>query len=364
MYVATAPNETRTRGAGPDPYPRKDGKDPATKPTEYQAEADPSNKVGAIPNQAAQAIRAPDDDQQSMSVYWSAKSSLRKLSFSSSLRRFSHSSSRLSDSSGRPSVEGATWSQSLNRTMNSGFGPAGAPRSIGNKGVREGREKGGFLPRLLGVGRTGKKPAVVPDGLIDAAKKPSEPAARPEQTEHVPAEELQVEDREEYEAEKSAILARHQRELQDQSADFSRRAEGLRVRHGKELNNKWNTLGSLGDNGQKRERLIGIHSLENEVQIKEFRDERDGLSAKYDGELAALNRKWKVIPSMIPTIVEDSDDTAFRNDAYGEENEGEKLTVETSETSVVVEAEAESVDIVGGVEPQASTSSNPQTHNA
>lgn len=62
-------------------------------------------------------------------------------------------------------------------------------------------------------------------------------------------------------------------------------------------------------------------------------------------------------------LKENSDDTAFRNDAHGEESAGEKLTVEISETSVVMEAEAESVDIGGEVELQASTSSNPQTHN-
>ena len=40
-------------------------------------------------------------------------------------------------------------------------------RRIGNnKGVREGREKGGFLPRIKGVGRTGKGPAAIPKAML------------------------------------------------------------------------------------------------------------------------------------------------------------------------------------------------------
>lgn len=76
-------------------------------------------------------VQPVEDDQGSVSIYYSAKSSLR---------RFSFSSGRHTDSSGRPSIEGATWSQSFSRTMNSGFGPGGEPRSDGFKGVREGRK--------------------------------------------------------------------------------------------------------------------------------------------------------------------------------------------------------------------------------
>ena len=70
-------------------------------------------------------------------------------------------------SSGKQSQNGATWRQAFNLTMNSGFGP-GAPRGGKYVGVREGRERGGYLPRETGVGRTGKRPAPVPAGLIAA----------------------------------------------------------------------------------------------------------------------------------------------------------------------------------------------------
>lgn len=53
--------------------------------------------------------------------------------------------------------------------MNSGFGP-GAPRDSNYRGVQEGRERGGFLPRLRGVGRLGKSPIKVPEGLVEAAE--------------------------------------------------------------------------------------------------------------------------------------------------------------------------------------------------
>ena len=62
--------------------------------------------------------------------------------------------------------------------MNSGFGP-GAPRDSNYRGVQEGRERGGFLPRLRGVGRLGKPPIKVPKGLAEAAQvKPSEVTLR------------------------------------------------------------------------------------------------------------------------------------------------------------------------------------------
>lgn len=55
----------------------------------------------------------------------------------------------------------------MTATVNSGF-VSGAPRSMNYKGVREGREKGGYLPRTLGVGRTGKGPAAVPQSMLRA----------------------------------------------------------------------------------------------------------------------------------------------------------------------------------------------------
>lgn len=57
--------------------------------------------------------------------------------------------------------------------MNSGFGP-GAPRDFNYRGVQEGRERGGFLPRLRGVGRLGKPPIRVPEAMAKAAKEASQ----------------------------------------------------------------------------------------------------------------------------------------------------------------------------------------------
>lgn len=57
--------------------------------------------------------------------------------------------------------------------MNSGFGP-GAPRDSNYRGVQEGRERGGFLPRLRGVGRLGKPPIRVPGRMAEAAKEASQ----------------------------------------------------------------------------------------------------------------------------------------------------------------------------------------------
>ena len=62
--------------------------------------------------------------------------------------------------------------------MNSGFGP-GAPRNDAYRGVQEGRERGGFLPRLKGVGRLGRPPVKVPEKLAEAAReKPEETTLR------------------------------------------------------------------------------------------------------------------------------------------------------------------------------------------
>lgn len=53
--------------------------------------------------------------------------------------------------------------------MNSGF-ESGAPRDENYKGLQKGREKGGFLRRLRGVGRLGKPAIPVPPGLEKAMK--------------------------------------------------------------------------------------------------------------------------------------------------------------------------------------------------
>ena len=100
-----------------------------------------------------------NDNRSSMSTYYSIKS---RLSFASSI---------VTNSTGRQSFLGATWPQSMSLTANSGFGPDGKPRSMGVKGTREGRDDKRFLPQVLGVGRTGKSPALVPAALIDAIRR-------------------------------------------------------------------------------------------------------------------------------------------------------------------------------------------------
>lgn len=70
-------------------------------------------------------------------------------------------------SSGQLSQYGATWNEAMERTMNSGFGN-GAPRNRDRLMVREGRERGPWLPQLKGVGRTGKGPAPVPLSMLRA----------------------------------------------------------------------------------------------------------------------------------------------------------------------------------------------------
>ena len=64
-------------------------------------------------------------------------------------------------------MEGATWRQDLVLTMNSGFG-LGSRRIGEHGGDKEGRERGGFLPRIRGVGRTGRGPIAVPASMIRA----------------------------------------------------------------------------------------------------------------------------------------------------------------------------------------------------
>lgn len=93
------------------------------------------------------------------SAYWSVRS---RLSFRSLL-----SGSVFTNSTGARSQYGSTWKQDLILQINSGFA-SGAPRSENWKPVREGREKGGYLPRIKGVGRTGKGPAPVPKSMLKA----------------------------------------------------------------------------------------------------------------------------------------------------------------------------------------------------
>lgn len=72
------------------------------------------------------------------------------------------------ETSGIQSQLGAIWRYATTRTANTGFS-FGIPRTVGWKGLREGREEGLGQGRNKGVGRTGKRPAPVPDGMIRAA---------------------------------------------------------------------------------------------------------------------------------------------------------------------------------------------------
>lgn len=77
---------------------------------------------------------------------------------------------RLTVSSGVQSQTGARWSEDYVKTVNSGFA-AGTPRSENRKGIREGSETGVvWMPVVNGLGRTGKAPAAVPVGLVNAMR--------------------------------------------------------------------------------------------------------------------------------------------------------------------------------------------------
>ena len=120
---------------------------------------------------AANYISQPDTDTSSAQIgstesqyhdliapteYYSAQSTIAETIISQT------------DSTGLQSQRGATWQHSMTYTANSGF-TSGIPRTMGWKGVREGREKELELGEMKGVGRTGKRAAPVPDGLIKAA---------------------------------------------------------------------------------------------------------------------------------------------------------------------------------------------------
>ena len=84
------------------------------------------------------------------------------------------SHSLFSASTGVRSALGATWAGIATLNHSSGFA-AGQPYSFNYKGVREGREKEikeavGRGVGMLGVGRTGKGPVKVPEGMVRAAR--------------------------------------------------------------------------------------------------------------------------------------------------------------------------------------------------
>ena len=78
---------------------------------------------------------------------------------------------------GDGSREEPTWRGARNFSTNSGFW-SGTSSLASRKGVAEGRQKGGFLPRMRGIGRTGKGPMPVPEGIVKALQVAGEEAAR------------------------------------------------------------------------------------------------------------------------------------------------------------------------------------------
>ena len=76
--------------------------------------------------------------------------------------RSNGANSIVSSNTGFPPSKDSTWSGDLYRNMNGGFG-SGESRNDKHKSVREGREKGEYLPKEKGLGRTGKQAMSVPD---------------------------------------------------------------------------------------------------------------------------------------------------------------------------------------------------------
>ena len=94
--------------------------------------------------------------------------------YCSTLHSITTSHSLFSASTGVRSQAGATWSGIATLNHSSGFA-AGQPRSFDYKGVREGREREikdelGRGVGMLGVGRTGRGPVKVPEGMVRAAR--------------------------------------------------------------------------------------------------------------------------------------------------------------------------------------------------
>lgn len=97
-----------------------------------------------------------------------------RTAYCSTLHTTTTSHSLFSASTGARSQPGATWAGIATLNHSSGFA-AGAPYSANYKGVREGREKEikevvGKGVGALGVGRTGKGPLKVPEGMVRAAR--------------------------------------------------------------------------------------------------------------------------------------------------------------------------------------------------
>ena len=160
------------------------------------------------------------------SIYWSARSIVRSV---------------FTDSTGFRLLPGATWKEDLYRSMNSGFG-SGAPRDQNYRSVQEGRERGGFLPRLRGVGRLGKRAVPVPAGLANAMG-----AQLREITEE--------QDETEEDFQKRQLIAKHRVEEFREDAE---RKEMIRRHDGE----RWQEQSA-------RKLLLGRHSGESSVGRKE-----------------------------------------------------------------------------------------------
>ena len=110
----------------------------------------------------------------SSDLYSTTSSGTYRTAYCSTLHTTTTKHSLFSASTGVRSQPGATWAGIATLNHSSGFA-AGQPRSANYKGVREGREKEikeviGRGLGALGVGRTGKGPVKVPEGMVRAAR--------------------------------------------------------------------------------------------------------------------------------------------------------------------------------------------------
>lgn len=124
----------------------------------------------------------------------------------------------------------------------------------------------------------------MPDGLVDAA------------TGHDITQERTldaVEEHEELEAERDALLLRHHKERQDQSSNHSRRAQELHNQHGNEI---MEVLNARRDPGNSMERMKMTLVAENQRQARQFTLERQDLSAKQVKEKTNLERRLNKSP--------------------------------------------------------------------
>lgn len=123
------------------------------------------------------------------------------------------------------------------------------------------------------------RPLSVPDGLIDAARGHDRTLERTLDA---------VEEREELEAERDALLLRHQKERQDQSSNHSRRGQELHKQHENEM---MEVMNARREPGNSMERMKMNQVAENQRQARQFTLERQDLSAKQVKEKTNLERR-------------------------------------------------------------------------